>query len=84
MNITEANALNTLLDYLGIRVSYARYDPSPNPIRRAEQTRQARDAAAILADRASKALSAGRRRADVERDWPVVAATLEAGRAAGG
>jgi hypothetical protein len=74
MTNTEATAVNTLLNHLGVRnlggLDGREQSPAPH----------AREAAAFLADRAHKTLSAGRRRADVERDWPVVAATLEAGR----
>jgi hypothetical protein len=72
VTITEANHFNTLLAHLGIR-NLGAPDYPRDPAR-------ARAAAGALADRASMALSAGRRRADVERDWPVLEATLEAGR----
>jgi hypothetical protein len=83
MTSTEANHFNALLAHLGIRNLGGLDHPVTDPLRRAEQSRRAREAAAALAERASKALSAGRRRADVERDWPVLEATLEAGRQAG-
>lgn len=50
MNITEANAVNTLLHNI---LDLPDHNGQPTPLQRAE------DAAALLADRANKALGAG-------------------------
>lgn len=61
MNITEANAVNTLLDHL-LNL--------PDGTGTVPDDDKARTAAAVLADRANNALHAGVTGEDVQQSWP--------------
>ncbi len=65
MNISEANAVNTVLNHLGVTPRYltgSDLAKTPEPARVVE-------AARLLADRANRALSAGVDAGDVDRAW---------------
>ncbi len=71
LNISEARAFNTLLHYLGIDTAWGGGPATPS-------AEQAMDAAAMLADRANRVLSAGVRADDVARCWPRLKAAITA------
>ena len=60
LNVTEAAAVNKLLDWIGVD----RWQ------RREVSDEDAREAAALLAEKANARLMAGVSREDVERGWP--------------
>jgi hypothetical protein len=60
LNVSEATAVNTLLDWIGVDRWEARLVTDE----------EAKEAAALLAEKASDRLMAGVRRDDVEKGWP--------------
>jgi hypothetical protein len=62
-NVSESNALNTLLRCLGIDTPWDTSPPIPT-------SDEAMRAAALLADKANRVLGAGVRADDVIRCWP--------------
>jgi hypothetical protein len=78
MNQREAQAVNRLLDHLGIEPPDD--DDAPMRTRESAPAPYLREQVALLAERAHLALGAGVRGADVERCWPKTVEAMEAGR----